>query len=240
MALEIVPVPAFSDNYLWLVHDSDSGETAVVDPGDAVPVQAEAERRGWTIGQVWNTHWHPDHTGGNLAIKAATGAKISGPAAGAIPGRDVALSEGDEVRLGAHRGRVIEVPGHTLDHIALVFEEDGTAFVGDTIFAMGCGRLFEGTPEQMYRSLGRIAELPDSTRLYPAHEYTLANARFAVHAEPGNRDSADRMAAVAALRAAGEITLPTTVAKEKRTNPFVRAADVREFAERRAAKDSFG
>ena len=240
MALEIVPVPAFSDNYLWLVHDSDSGETAVVDPGDAVPVLAEVERRGWTIGQVWNTHWHPDHTGGNLAIKSATGATISGPAAGAIPGRDVALSEGDEVRLGAHRGRVIEVPGHTLDHIALVFDEDGTAFVGDTLFAMGCGRLFEGTPEQMYRSLGRIARLPDSTRLYAAHEYTLANARFAVRAEPDNRDSADRLAAVAAMRGAGEITLPTTVAEEKRTNPFVRAANVREFAERRAAKDSFG
>ena len=240
MALKIVAVPAFNDNYLWLVHDSDSGETAVVDPGDAVPVLAEAERRGWAIGQVWNTHWHPDHTGGNLAIKAATGATISGPAGEAIPGRDVALAEGDSIRLGKHVGLVIEVPGHTLDHIALVFEEDGTAFVGDTLFAMGCGRLFEGTPEQMYRSLGRIAKLPDSTRLYAAHEYTLANARFAVHAEPDNRDSADRFAAVAAMRAAGEITLPTTVAEEKRTNPFVRAANVREFAERRAAKDSFG
>ncbi|MEO7602000.1 MAG: hydroxyacylglutathione hydrolase [Sphingomicrobium sp.] len=240
MALEIVPVPAFNDNYLWLVHDPDSGETAVVDPGDAVPVLVEAERRGWTVGQVWNTHWHPDHTGGNLAIKAATGATISGPAGEAIPGRDVALAEGDSVRLGNHVGRVIEVPGHTLDHIALVFEDDDTAFVGDTLFAMGCGRLFEGTPEQMYRSLGRIAELPDSTRLYAAHEYTLANARFAVHAEPRNRDSADRLAAVAAMREAGEITLPTTVAEEKRTNPFVRAADVGEFAERRSAKDSFG
>ena len=240
MALEIVPVPAFSDNYLWLVHDADSGETAVVDPGDAAPVLAEAGRRGWTIGQVWNTHWHPDHTGGNLAVKAATGATISGPAGETIPGRDTALAEGDSIRLGKHVGRVIEVPGHTLGHIALLFEQDGAAFVGDTMFAMGCGRLFEGTPEQMYRSLGLIAELPEDTHLYPAHEYTLANARFAAHAEPGNRDIAERLDAVSQLRANGEITLPTTVGEERRTNPFVRASNVAEFAQRRAAKDSFG
>jgi hydroxyacylglutathione hydrolase len=240
MALEIVPVPAFSDNYLWLVHDPDSGEAAVVDPGDAVPVLAEVERRGWRLGQVWNTHWHPDHTGGNLAVKAATGATISGPASGRIPGRDIGLSEGDEVRLGEHVGRVIEVPGHTLDHIAILFEEDGVAFVGDTLFAMGCGRLFEGTPEQMYRSLGRLADLPDATRLYPAHEYTLSNARFAVHAEPGNAGIAERLATVDALRAEGRITLPTTVAEERATNPFVRASSAAQFAERRAAKDSFG
>ncbi len=240
MALEIVPVPAFSDNYLWLVHDPDSGDTAVVDPGDAAPVLAEAERRGWAISQVWNTHWHPDHTGGNLAVKAATGATISGPAGETIPGRDVALAEGDSIRLGAHVGRVIEVPGHTLGHIALLFEPDGVAFVGDTLFAMGCGRLFEGTPEQMHRSLSRIVELPGSTRLYPAHEYTLANARFAAHAEPGNTDIAERLDAVARLRERGAITLPTTVVEERATNPFVRASSVAEFAERRAAKDSFG
>ncbi len=239
VALEIVPVPAFSDNYLWLVHDTNSGETAVVDPGDAAPVLAEADRRGWRIGQVWNTHWHPDHTGGNLAVKAASGALVSGPASETIPGRDVALVEGDLVRLGKHCGRVIEVPGHTAGHIALLFEDDGVAFVGDTLFAMGCGRLFEGTPEQMYRSLCRLMELDDSTRLYPAHEYTLSNARFAVHAEPGNSDTARRLDEVAALREAGAITLPTTVAEEKATNPFVRAADSARFAELRAAKDSF-
>ena len=240
MALEIVPVPAFSDNYLWLVHDPDSGESAVVDPGDAAPVLAEVERRGWRLGQVWNTHWHPDHTGGNLAVKAATGATISGPTSGAIPGRDVALAEGDTIRLGKHVGRVIEVPGHTLDHIALLFEADEVAFVGDTLFAMGCGRLFEGTPEQMHRSLARLAGLPEPTRLYPAHEYTLSNARFAAHAEPDNADIAERLAKVAALRDEGKITLPTTVAEERATNPFVRASSVAEFAERRAAKDSFG
>ena len=240
MALEIVPVPAFSDNYIWLVHDKASGETAVVDPGDAAPPLAEAERRGWRIMQVWNTHDHWDHTGGNAAVKDATGCTVFGPAAEDIKVRDVALEEGSELRIGDHVGRAILIPGHTLGHLALVFDEDRIAFVGDTLFAMGCGRLFEGTAQQMYHSLQRIAALPEDTALYCGHEYTLANARFAVHAEPDNRDSADRLAAVAAMRERGEITLPTTVAEEKRTNPFVRAANAGEFAERRSAKDSFG
>jgi hydroxyacylglutathione hydrolase len=237
--MEIVAVPAFADNYLWLVHDQASGETAVVDPGDPAPVLAEADRRGWTITQVWNTHWHPDHTGGNVAIKEATGARISGPGSENIPGRDVALGEGDEVRLGNHAGRVIEVPGHTLGHIALVFDEDRVAFVGDTLFAMGCGRLFEGTPQQMYRSLQRIAALPEATRLYCAHEYTLSNARFSAHAEPDNPAIADRLALVKQLREQGKITLPTTVAQERETNPFVRATNADEFARLRRDKDSF-
>jgi len=237
--MEIVPVPAFNDNYLWLVHDDASGETAVVDPGNAAPVLAEAERRGWTIDQVWNTHWHPDHTGGNLTIKQATSARISGPASGRIPGRDVALVEGDQVRLGNHVARVIEVPGHTLDHIALIFDSDGVAFVGDTLFAMGCGRLFEGSPEQMHRSLSRLADLPPETRLYCAHEYTLSNARFAAHAYPGDAAITDRLVEVKRLRDEGKITLPTTVAKERETNPFVRATNVQEFARLRQEKDSF-
>jgi len=237
--MEIVPVPAFSDNYLWLVHDAPSGETAVVDPGDAAPVLAEADRRGWRITQVWNTHWHPDHTGGNLAIKAATGARISAPSSEKIPGRDVTLKEGDTVRLGNHVGRVIEVPGHTLDHIALLFDEQRIAFVGDTLFAMGCGRLFEGTPAQMYRSLQRLAALPGDTKLYCAHEYTLANARFAVHAERDNAATAERLFAVEALRRDGKMTVPTTVAQERETNPFVRATDEHAFARLRKEKDSF-
>ena len=236
---EIVAVPAFSDNYIWLVHDGASGETAVVDPGDAAPALAEAERRGWAIGQVWNTHWHPDHTGGNVAVKQATGARVSGPRRQSIPGVDVPLSEGDELRLGGHVGRVIEVPGHTLDHIALIFDADQVAFVGDTLFAMGCGRLFEGTPGQMYESLSRLCALPGETRLYCAHEYSLGNARFAAHVEPGNVAVADRLGEIERLRAEGAITLPTTVAKERDTNPFVRSADVSEFARRRALKDSF-
>jgi len=237
--MEIVAVPAFTDNYLWLVHDDASGETAVVDPGDAAPVLAEAERRGWTITDVWNTHWHADHTGGNRAIKQATGARISGPAGEDIPGRDIALSEGGEIHLGSHVGRVIEVPGHTLGHIALIFDEDRVAFVGDTLFAMGCGRLFEGTPDQMYRSLQRLTELPSDTRLYCAHEYTLSNARFAAHALPGDAAIASRLSEVKQLRDQGISTVPTTVAEERETNPFVRATDVSEFARLRREKDSF-
>ena len=237
--MEIVAVPAFADNYLWLVHDEASGETAVVDPGDAAPVLAEAGRRGWTITQVWNTHWHPDHTGGNLAIKEATGARISGPASETIPGRDVALKEDDKIRLGDHVGRVIEVPGHTSGHIALIFDDDGVAFVGDTLFAMGCGRLFEGTPEQMYRSLQRLTRLPDDTRLYCAHEYTLSNGRFAAHAMPEDAAIEGRLARIKQLRDSGEMTVPTTVKQERETNPFVRATNVDEFARLRREKDSF-
>jgi hydroxyacylglutathione hydrolase len=237
--MQIVAVPAFTDNYIWLVHDEPSGETAVVDPGDAAPALAEAKRRGWTITQVWNTHHHWDHSGGNLAMKEATGCTVSGPASEQIPGRDIALSEGSELRIGDHVGRVMEIPGHTLGHIALVFEADRMAFVGDTLFAMGCGRLFEGTAQQMYASLRRLVDLPPETALYCGHEYTLANARFAAHAEPANSAIADRLAQVQKLRDAGEITLPTSVALERETNPFVRANSWSEFARLRTEKDSF-
>ncbi len=237
--MEVVAVPAFSDNYIWIVHDAASGETAVVDPGDAAPALVECERRGWTITQVWNTHHHWDHSGGNLAMKEATGCTVAGPTAETIPGRDIALSEGSELRIGDHLGTVIEIPGHTLGHVALHFEEAKVAFVGDTLFAMGCGRLFEGTAEQMHRSLQRLAALGDDTALYCGHEYTLSNARWAAHAEPGNAAIAERLARVEAMRSAGEITLPTSVAEERATNPFVRAGIVEEFARLRADKDSF-
>jgi len=239
--LQIVAVPAFADNYLWLVHDPDSGETAVVDPGDGAAVLAEADARGWTIGQVWNTHWHPDHTGGNAAVVAATGATLSAPAAEAarIPSIDLALKEGDTVRLGEHVGEVWQVPGHTLGHIALIFRDERIAFVGDTMFAMGCGRLFEGTPEQMFASLQRLADLPGDTLVYCAHEYTLANARFAASAFPGDAAIAARLAAVIAQREAGIATVPTTIAAEQATNPFLRAADGEGFAQLRLAKDRY-
>ena len=239
--LEIVAVPAFADNYLWLVHDRDSGETAVVDPGDPTPVLAEAERRGWRISKILNTHWHPDHTGGNLAIKDASGATIIGPSGenGRVPGLDVALSEGDRIRIGAHEAEVWEVPGHTLGHIAYIFSDDGVAFVGDTMFAMGCGRLFEGTADQMHHSLGRIAGLPDSTKLYCAHEYTLSNAQFAAHAFPENKDIADRLRHVEMERSNARSTVPTTVGDERATNPFLLADSVEQFADLRAKKDNF-
>lgn len=238
--LEVIPVPAFSDNYLWLIHDEVSNVTAVVDPGDAGPVEAEAKRRGWTIEMVLNTHWHADHTGGNAELKAK-GARIFGPATeiARIPTLEVPLAEGDTIRIGNHQAEVWEVPGHTLGHIAYVFRNDGIAFVGDTLFAMGCGRLFEGTPDQMFGALQRIAGLADDTRLYCAHEYTLSNARFAAHAEPGNIAIANRLSRVAGMRERGEITVPTTVAEEKATNPFVRANDSGDFARLRKAKDTF-
>ena len=239
--LDIVAVPAFADNYLWLVHDADSGETAVVDPGDPAPVLAEADKRGWRITAILNTHWHPDHTGGNLAIKERTGATIVGPAGenGRVPGLDQAIAEGDRVRIGNHEAEVWEVPGHTLGHIAYIFSDDGVAFVGDTIFAMGCGRLFEGSPEQMHHSLGRLASLPDEVKLYCAHEYTLANARFAAHAFPENKEIAERLRQIEQERAANRPTVPTTVAAERTTNPFLLAGDVEHFAELRRAKDNY-
>ena len=237
--MEIVAVPAFTDNYIWLVHDQASGETAVVDPGDAAPALAEVQRRSWRVTQVWNTHHHWDHSGGNVVMKEATGCTVSGPAAENIPARDIALSEGSELRIGSRVGRVIEIPGHTFGHVALIFDDAAIAFVGDTLFAMGCGRLFEGTAEQMHHSLQRLAALPEETALYCGHEYTLANARFAAHAEPGNAAIAARLAEVERLRSAGRITLPTSVVQERETNVFVRATNVQEFARLRTEKDSF-
>lgn len=239
--LDIVAVPAFADNYLWLVHDQASGETAVVDPGDPAPVMAEVARRGWRISKILNTHWHPDHTGGNLAIKEATGAEIWGPAGenGRVPGLDYPLAEGDRVAIGAHEAEVWEVPGHTIGHIAYIFRQEEIAFVGDTMFAMGCGRLFEGSPQQMFASLSRLASLPDNMKLYCAHEYTLANARFAAHAFPSDAPIAERLKSVEAARAANEPTVPTTVGSERLTNPFLLARDVGHFAELRDAKDNF-
>lgn len=239
--LDIVRIPVLSDNYVWLVHEPESGETMVVDPAVAAPVLEEAQKRGWRISQIWNTHWHPDHTGGNEAIKAATGALVTGPAAEAarIPTLDRQVGEGDRVRLGGVEAVVLEVPAHTAGHIAYHLPSEAKAFVGDTLFAMGCGRLFEGTAEQMHANLQRLANLPGETEVYCAHEYTLSNGRFAVVAEPDNDAIRDRLRAVEAARAAGEATVPTTIALERATNPFMRAASAEELAERRRAKDDF-
>jgi len=239
--LEIVRIPVLSDNYVWLVHEPVSGETLVIDPAVAQPVLDEAERRGWRITQIWNTHWHPDHTGGNAEIKAATGCTITGPAAEAerIPTLDRLVSEGDRVALGGVTADVLDVPAHTAGHIAYHIAGEALAFVGDTLFAMGCGRLFEGTAEQMFGNMRRLAALPDETRIYCAHEYTQSNGRYALVAEPDNAALRDRMAAVDAARAVGEATVPTTIALERATNPFMRAANVSELARRRAEKDAF-
>lgn len=240
MALEIVRIPVLFDNYVWLVHEPVSGETMVVDPAVAPPVLDKAEELGWKITQIWNTHWHPDHTGGNTEIKQATGCTITGPAAeaGRIPTLDVQVKGGDVVRLGEVTADVLDVPAHTAGHIAFHFAEDKAAFVGDTLFAMGCGRLFEGTAEQMFGNMRALEALGDETAIYCAHEYTLSNGRFALTVEPDNSALVQRMAEVVALRDRGEPTVPTTIALEKATNPFMRAASVAELAARRAAKDA--
>jgi hydroxyacylglutathione hydrolase len=241
MSLEIVRIPVLSDNYVWLAHEAGSGDTMVVDPAVAAPVLEAAKARGWRITQIWNTHWHPDHTGGNAEIKAATGCTITGPAAEAarIPTLDRQVREGDRVRLGALEAEVLEVPAHTAGHIAYHFVSEHVLFIGDTLFAMGCGRLFEGNAEQMFANMQRLAALPANTRVYCAHEYTLSNGRYAAVAEPDNDAIASRLSEVAAARERGEATVPTTIGLERATNPFMRARDAVQLAERRAAKDTF-
>ena len=242
--LEVVRIPVLSDNYVWLIHDDASGETVAIDPSVADPVLEAAAARGWSIDQIWNTHWHGDHVGGNAGIKAAAqawgGCTITGPAAEAekIGTLDRVVDEGDNVRIGAHVAQVLAVPAHTAGHIAYHLADDDMIFVGDTLFAMGCGRLFEGTPAQMFANMTRLAALPGETTVYCAHEYTLSNGRFALTIEPDNRALAERVARVEEARARGEPTVPTSIAQERDTNIFMRARDVAQLAERRAAKDA--
>ena len=238
--LEVVRIPVLNDNYVWLLHDDASKETVVVDPAVAGPVLEAAQQRGWTISQIWNTHWHGDHVGGNAAIKAATGCTITGPAAEAekIGTLDRMVREGDSVRIGAHRAAVLAVPAHTAGHVAYHLADNHMIFVGDTLFAMGCGRLFEGTAAQMFANMQRLAELPDDTIVYCAHEYTQSNGRFALTVEPDNDALHARMAQVDAARSRGEATVPTSIGQERATNIFMRARDVAQLAERRAAKDA--
>ena len=253
--LEIHQIPVLSDNYVYLAHEPRSGATAVVDPAVTQEVLAAARAKGWTITHILNTHHHGDHTGGNLEIKKATGCTIVGPKAdkGRIPGIDVEVDEGDTYDLGEARAKVFFVPGHTRGHIAFWFEESDALFCGDTLFAMGCGRLFEGTPAQMWTSLQKLRALPDATRVFCAHEYTQSNGRFALSVEPQNARLVARMKDVAAKRERGEPTVPSTLAEEKATNPFLRpdSADLQAtigmaggdlvsvFAETRARKDNF-
>ncbi len=251
--LEIIRIPVLKDNYVWLLH---SGMTvAVVDPAVEGPVVAELDRTGRRLTHILNTHHHNDHVGANLALKARYGCKIVGPLADRdrIPGIDLALAEGDAITLGDATAKVFDVPGHTRGHIAFWFADEKALFCGDTLFALGCGRLFEGTPDQMWNSLLKLRAMPDETLVCCAHEYTQSNARFAVTADPGNARLAARAAEIDAMRAKGEATVPSLLGVEKATNPFLRADDpalaaayglagrdpVTVFAAIRAAKDRF-
>jgi hydroxyacylglutathione hydrolase len=251
MTLTVRQFPCLSDNYGFLIRDGASGKTACIDTPEAAAILAELKRAGWGLDYIFNTHWHPDHAGGNAEIKKATGCTIVGPAeVTRIAPLDREVRGGDQVELGETTFQVIETGGHTLGHIAYFDNADRVAFVGDTLFALGCGRLFEGKPEQMWASLSRLAALPDDTRVYCAHEYTASNARFAlsVDAAPALKARAE---AVFAARERGEPTVPTTIGLEKATNPFLRAPllaervgkagapDYEAFAAVRAAKDAF-
>jgi len=251
--LEVHQFPCLSDNYGFLVHDAASGETVAIDTPDGGEYLAQAAAKGWTITQIWNTHWHPDHAGGNGVIKAATGCTIVAPAAeaGKIDGVDRAVAQGDTVMLGGYVAGVIDVGGHTLGHCAYHLPEAGIAFVGDALFALGCGRMFEGTAAQFWASLERLKALPVATTLYCAHEYTASNAKFAVHADPDNAALAGYAAEIAEKRSRGEATVPFGLARELATNPFLRADDsglqarwgggdaVATFAALREAKNGF-
>lgn len=224
MALEILQLPVLTDNYVYLLHDAASGETAAVDPAVAEPVLAALKEKSWRLNFIFNTHHHGDHVGGNLELKARTGCRIiaSYSDRNRIPGLDRTVNEGDIVSLGGHRARVIFTPGHTGGHVVYYFAEDGLLFCGDTLFVMGCGRLFEGSAEQLWHSLQKLKNLPGSTQVYCAHEYTRTNGRFALTVEPDNRALQDRMARIERLCAQGRPTVPSTIAEEALTNPFFR------------------
>ena len=253
--LSIHMFPALRDNYGFLIHDPEHGLTGVIDTPEVAAIEAALAETGWTLTHILNTHHHADHAGGNLELKRKTGCTVIGPRAEAqrIPGLDVAVGDGDVVAFGAHELHVLDVPGHTAGHIAYWCKDQKVAFVGDTLFALGCGRLFEGTPAQMWQSLSKLMQMPDETRIYCAHEYTQANARFALTVEPQNAALVERASEIDALRARGAPTVPSTMGVEKATNPFLRptsrdlqatlnmegADPVSVFAETRRRKDAF-
>ena len=253
--IEVLQIPVLSDNYVYLVRDNDTGTTGVVDPAVGGPVVDALEERGWTLDWVINTHHHPDHTGANMELKEKYGCKIVGPKMeqAKIPGIDQAAGDGDTFDLGASTAKVFDVPGHTAGHNAYWFEDSDALFCGDALFALGCGRVFEGTHEQMWTSLDKLRGLPGDTKIYCAHEYTEANLAFAVTVEPDNADLAKRGDEIRALRADGKPTVPSRIGEELATNPFVRAdqADLQAaigmtgadpvavFAEVRTRKDNF-
>jgi len=255
MALQIELVPLLKDNYGYLVRDPDAGVTAIVDPSEATPVLELLAAKGLTLTHVINTHHHWDHTDGNLEIKKATGAVVVGPAYDRerIPGIDVAVSEDAPFRFGNAEAAILHVPGHTRGQVSFWFKDDNALFTGDTLFAMGCGRMFEGTAAIMWASLQKLMALPDATRVYCGHEYTEKNGEFALTLESGNKDLQARMKEVRTLRAKGLPTIPSTIGLEKKTNPFFRphspeiratlgmqdADTVAVFGEIRGRKDGF-
>ncbi|MXP14363.1 hydroxyacylglutathione hydrolase [Altererythrobacter confluentis] len=250
--LQIHQFPCLSDNYGYLAHDPASGETACIDTPDAAEYLKQADAKGWKISHIWNTHWHPDHAGGNTAIKDATGALIVAPKeVERLSAIDLVVAHGDTVKLGSLNAEIIDVGGHTNGHIAYHLPDASIAFVGDAVFALGCGRMFEGQPDQFWASLERIKALPPETMLYCAHEYTTASAKFAVHADPENAELLRYADEIADKRSRGEWTVPMPLGRELATNPFLRADDpslqarwggtepAQTFAALRAAKDSF-
>jgi len=255
MALLIEQFTCRSDNFGVLIHDQQSGLTASIDAPEETPIRARLAEKKWHLAHIFTTHHHADHVAANMPLKAAFDCVVTGPAgeAAKIPGIDEAVSEGDTIQFGECEIEVIETPGHTLGHISYWIPSENVAFVADTLFAMGCGRVFEGTPEMMWNSLEKLLALPDETTIYCGHEYTLANAKFALSVDPDNTDLVARAKEVESLRAAGKPTLPTTIALEKKTNPFLRVNDpaIRKllgmtdaspaevFAEIRGRKDRF-
>ncbi|WP_170559045.1 hydroxyacylglutathione hydrolase [Ruegeria atlantica] len=255
MPLEVVTIPCLSDNYAFLAHDAASGNTALVDAPEAGPILAELDRRGWALSHVLLTHHHWDHVDGLSAILERRPAKVIGAAADAhrLPPLDQQVSEGDTFEVGGEPVQVLDVSGHTVGHIAFYMPQSAVVFTADSLMALGCGRLFEGTPSQMWASLSKLAALPDDTLVCSGHEYTQSNAKFAVTVDPENAKLQERVADIDRARAAGEATVPSSLALEKATNPFLRAADpaiqahlgmrnsdpVEVFAEIRARKDRF-
>jgi len=253
--LEIHQIPVLNDNYLYLIKDPDSDCVAIVDPAISEPVLEKLDELGWSLTHILNTHHHMDHTGANLELKAKTGCKIVGSASDAdrIPGIDIQLSDGDTFDFGTQRAKIFDVSGHTKGHIAYWFENSDALFCGDTLFALGCGRLFEGTPAKMWESLSKLKDLPENTKVCCAHEYTEANAHFAMTIEPQNPALRKRFDDIQTLRSQGLPTVPSTLGEERATNPFLRpdSADIQEtlgmrgaplvdvFAEIRARKDNF-
>ncbi len=255
MALDVLQFSCLSDNYGFLIRCSQTGVCAAIDTPDADVIAAEADKMGWDLTQVWNTHHHWDHAGGNESLRQTQGVTITAPGseAATIGHIDTAVSHGDTVMLGHQKATVMDVGGHTLGHIAYWFEDANVAFVGDSLFALGCGRMFEGTPQQFQASLARLKALPGETVIYCAHEYTAANAAFALSVDPDNAALMAYAKDVSAKRARGEATVPTTIAKERTANPFLRwddpalrghlgletAEDWEVFAEVRRRKDAF-